>query len=108
MNDERRNESMNESMKKMEEILQDEKRLAEIMSGTPDEIFSKLKANGVELTPEEFDAMMSGLHAADSESDELTEADIESVAGGSKQGYDFWYKVGQAVDKALYRIFGHK
>ena len=99
---------MNESMKRMEELLQDEKRLAEIMSGTPDEIFCNLKANGVELTQEEFDVMMKGLHAASGETDELTEEDIEFVAGGSKEGYNFWYKVGQAVDKALYRIFGHK
>ena len=60
---------MNESMNRMEELLQDEKRLAEIMSGTPDEIFSKLKASGVELTQEEFDVMMKGLHANSSESD---------------------------------------
>ena len=99
---------MEEKTKKMEELLNDENKLAEIVSENPEEFYNNLKAYGIDLTREEFDALMDGMRADSAESDVLSEADLENVAGGSKKGYNFWYKVGQAVDKALYRIFGHK
>ncbi len=97
---------MDKKMERMEELLKDEAKLADIFGGTAEEAFQKLKENGVDLTKEEFDAIIDGMHAGNS--DMLTEEELSSVAGGSKKGYNFWYKVGQALDKLSYRIWGNK
>lgn len=97
---------MNEKMMKMEELIKDEAKVAEIFTGTPDEIMKKLAMNGIELTQEEFEAIYDGIHE-DENSENLSEKDLDEVAGGCGNCYDFWKKVGKAIDKALQRIFGH-
>lgn len=97
---------MNEKMQKLEELVKDEKKVAEIFVGAPEEIIRKLAENGIELTQEEFDAIYAGMHEEDN-GDSLSEQDLDSVAGGCNGCYNFFKKVGRAVDKLLQRIFGH-
>lgn len=97
---------MNEKMMKMEELIRDEAKVAEIFTGTPDEIMKKLAMNGIELTQEEFEAIYAGIHE-DENSENLSEKDLDEVAGGCGGCYDFWKKVGKSIDKVLQRIFGH-
>lgn len=97
---------MNEKMMKLEELVKDEEKVAEIFVGTQEEIMAKLAANGIELTQDEFDAMRDGMNADDSKA-ELDEADLDTVSGGCKGCYNFFHKVGRAIDKVLQRIFGH-
>ena len=96
---------MNEKMMKLEELVKDEAKVAEIFKGTTDEILTKLAANGIELTEEEFNAIRDGMKANNSEI--LSEEDLDAVAGGCGGCYDFFHKIGKAVDKALRRIFGN-
>lgn len=96
---------MNEKMLKLEALAKDDAKVAEIFTGTADEILKKLEMNGIELTQEEFAAIRDGMNAKDD--DTLDEQALEAVAGGCDGCYDFWHKVGRAIDKALQRIFGH-
>lgn len=98
---------MNEKMLKLEELVKDETKVAEIFTGTPDEIMKKLAMNGIELTQEEFDAISAGMHE-DEDGDILSEQDLDAVAGGCKGCYNFFKKIGKAIDKALNTIFGNK
>lgn len=97
---------MNENMIKLEELVKDDAKVAEIFVGTPEEIQKKLAQNGIELTQEEVDAIISGMKEDDAEG-ALSELDLEDVAGGCDGCYNFFKKVGKAIDKALQRIFGH-
>lgn len=97
---------MNERMLKLEELIKDETKVAEIFTGSPDEIMKKLAMNGIDLTQEEFDALYAGMHEDDN-GEILSEADLNAVAGGCDGCYNFCKKIGKAVDKVLQRIFGH-
>ena len=97
---------MNEKIIKLEELVKDEAKVAEIFAGTQEEIMNKLAANGIELTVEEFEAIRDGMNADDSK-EVLDETDLDAVAGGCDGCYNFFHKVGRAIDKALKRIFGN-
>lgn len=97
---------MNEKIMKLEELVKDETKIAEIFSGTQEEILSKLAVNGIELTQEEFEAIRDGMNE-DSNKTELGEADLDTVSGGCDGCYNFFHKIGRAIDKVLQRIFGH-
>ncbi|MDR1622336.1 MAG: Nif11-like leader peptide family RiPP precursor [Synergistaceae bacterium] len=73
----------------------DEKRVKELFSDeafvkslfaleTPEEVQAAVKAKGVDLTLDEIHAIKEGL--AKSGGEELSEADLEKVAGGSVVG----------------------
>lgn len=98
---------MDESMKLLEELVKDKERLAEVFSGSDEEILSKLEQNGIVIAVDELNAIKDGM-ASNTDSDELEASDLDSVAGGCKRCYDFFYKIGQIVDKALNTIFGKK
>lgn len=97
---------MNEMMMKLEDLVKDEAKVAEIFSGTHEEIMEKLKANGIELTQEEFSAICDGMRDS-GDTDVLSEDDLSAVVGGCQGCYNFFKKIGKTIDKILVRIFGH-
>ena len=96
---------MNEKMQKLEALVKDEKKVAEIFTGTPEEIINKLRANGIELTKEEFDAIYAGMHEEASD-DSLSEEDLDSVAGGCNGCYNFFKKIGKAIGHIFHDLCG--
>ena len=96
---------MNEKMMKLEELAKDEAKVAEIFTGTHEEMMEKLRMNGIELTQEEFSAICDGMRGTD-EADTLSDEELTAVVGGCQGCYDFFKKVGKAIDKVLSRIFG--
>lgn len=71
---------MNEKMK---ELLADKAFVEKLMSlETETEVQSLLSENGVELTVEQISMIKKGVMSQLSNSDELSEDDLETVAGG--------------------------
>lgn len=97
---------MNEKMIKLEELLKDEAKVSKIFSGNAKEVLEQLHNNGIDLTEDELKAIFDGIHEGDSE-DDLSAEELDEVAGGCDGCYDFFHKVGKAIDKILVRIFGH-
>lgn len=67
---------------KLQEALQDQKFVEELFAlETPEEAKAKLQEKGVEITVEELKAVMA--YVSKSASGELSEDDLEDVAGGA-------------------------
>ena len=74
----------NEMEKKVEALLQNEDEINTIFVGEPDQILANFAARGIEMSKEELGELSAGLVAGMGlpEDGELSENDLENVAGG--------------------------
>ena len=75
-----------EMKKKLEALLQDPDEINAVFSGDPDQILTNFAKRGIEMNKEELSDLCSGIMdgMALTVNDELTEGDLEDVAGGIK------------------------
>ena len=81
---------MEEKLAKLEELFKDGAAAANVFTQDADEILENLKAQGIELTEQEFSDFIHGfLSVGDlpEVNEELTEEMLENVAGGKKFGF---------------------
>ncbi len=91
---------MNEKMKKFEELLKDEAKGKAVFGKTLEETQKNLADEGLEFTLEELTDIVKGLAESDVDAGaELTETDLENVAGGSYQSD--CYKWGKNIGKVF-------
>lgn len=96
---------MEERLLKLEDLVKDEAKVVEIFGGAAEDAYAKLQANGIDLTQEEFNSLMT-LVKAGREGNDLSEEELAAVAGGCGGCYDFFNKVGKVIDKLLQTFFG--
>lgn len=74
----------NEMEKKLEALLQNEDEISAIYDGEPDQILANFAARGIEMSMEELGELSFGLldGARSPREDELSENELENVAGG--------------------------
>lgn len=92
---------MEERFVKLNVLAEDETKASEIFSGTIEEVRSKLLAEGIEFSDEEYAEFIKGLKLSVKEGSELCEEDLESVAGGCDVCYNQGQRVGKVVGKVL-------
>lgn len=95
--------AVDEKMALMEELLKDENKVKEIFGASPEETRAKLADAGIVLEDDEFSAIMLGMNESE---ENLTEEQLNAVAGGRKKAGNFWRNVGQTIAKAIKRMAG--
>ena len=85
---------------KFEALLADPAKAEKLFEGSKQDVIAKLNDKGIDFSEEEFDEILEGMNAVlTEESDELSEVDLEDVAGGSQKTRDFGRKVGRNIRK---------
>ena len=95
---------MEEKFMRLEALLTEEGKMEEIISGTAEEILSKLAGYGIEMTVEELNAAKDGFNEEMKASEELTADDLDAVAGGCKTCSDHGYATGKKVANFLRKV----
>ena len=72
---------MNDIMERLNKLASDDAKASEIFSGSLEEIRENLASHGIILTDKEFQELQISIQNAE-ESDELSEEDLDNVAGG--------------------------
>ncbi len=84
---------MNDKFEKMAELMEDEEQVKEVFLDDIDRTLDNLYKKGIELTKEEFIGFVNGVMAEDADG-ELTEGQLEDVAGGGSVFYIIGYEKG--------------
>ncbi len=88
---------MNDKYEKLITLMNDDNRAKDIFSDDIDKTLETLSANGIELSREEFTAFVEGMQSegkAAAADEELSESELEDVAGGASILYIYAYEKG--------------
>lgn len=88
---------MNEKYEKLIALMNDDNRAKDIFSDDIDKTLEMLSANGIELSRDEFTGFVEGMLSegkAVADGKELSETDLEDVAGGGSILYIIAYEKG--------------
>lgn len=89
---------MDERLTALLKIMEDENTAKKLMNMPVEDVQKELAAKGLEFSVEELTAFAQGLSDSQSTKDELSEADLVNVAGGSRQDcYNAGRRCGQAL-----------